>query len=247
MTPTYTPSHFLLDDPLLIRQFLQQHYFGLLLTADLQLSALPFLFEWDQPTGLTGKVYGHMARQNPQLQGLQDGDSVKLVVQGPHAYVAAECYQQQPQVATWNYSLVEVSGKVELLDPRSTLALVRRQQAKANQALPQQVQDGFVSLAAGTDAVAASGPSGRQSNLAYEKQLSAAITGFVVRIESLHAKMKLSQNKTPASRQDVLQFLQQSEQPQTVWQLMQAQGLLAAEAAVNTQNPALGSTKGAVI
>ena len=185
-----------------------------------------------------------MARQNPQLQGLQDGDSVKLVVQGPHAYVAAECYQQQPQVATWNYSLVEVSGKVELLDPRSTLALVRRQQAKANQALPQQVQDGFVSLAAGTDAVAAAG---RQSNLAYEKLLSAAITGFVVRIESLHAKMKLSQNKTPASRQDVLQFLQQSEQPQTVWQLMQAQGLLAAEAAVNTQNPALGSTKGAVI
>ena len=244
MKPTYTPAHYSLDDPLLIRQFLQQHYFGLLLTTDLQLSALPLLFEWDQPTGLTGKVYGHMARQNPQLQGLQDGDSVKLVVQGPHAYVAAECYQQQPQVATWNYSLVEVSGKVELLDTRSTLALVRRQQAKANQALPQQVQDGFVSLAAGTDAVAATG---RQSNLAYEKQLSAAITGFVVRIESLHAKMKLSQNKTPASRQDVLQFLQQSEQPQTVWQLMQAQGLLAAEAAVNTQNPALGSTKGAVI
>ena len=230
MKPTYTPAHYSLDDPLLIRQFLQQHYFGLLLTTDLQLSALPFLFEWDQPTGLTGKVYGHMARQNPQLQGLQDGDKVKLVVQGPHAYVAAECYQQQPQVATWNYSLVEVSGKVELLDTRSTLALVRRQQAKANQALPQQVQDGFVSLAAGTDAVAASG---RQSNLAYEKQLSAAITGFVVRIESLHAKMKLSQNKTPAARQDVLQFLQQSEQPQTVWQLMQAQGLLAADAAPN--------------
>lgn len=244
MTPTYTPSHFLLDDPLLIRQFLQQHYFGLLLTADLQLSALPFLFEWDQPTGLTGKVYGHMARQNPQLQGLQDGDSVKLVVQGPHAYVAAECYQQQPQVATWNYSLVEVSGKVELLDSKSTLALVRRQQAKANQALPQQVQDSLVSLAADTDAVTAAG---RQSDLAYEKQLSAAITGFVVRIESLHAKMKLSQNKTPTARQDVLQFLQQSEQPQTVWQLMQAQSLLAAEAAVNTQNPALGSTKGAVI
>lgn len=230
MTPTYTPAHYLLDDPKLIRQFLQQHYFGLLLTADLQLSALPLLFEWDQPTGLTGSVYGHMARQNPQLQGLQHGDSVKLVVQGPHAYVAAECYQQQPQVATWNYSLVEVSGKVELLDPRSTLALVRRQQAKANQALPQQVQDSFVRLAAGVDPAASAG---RQSNLAYEKQLSAAITGFVVRIETLHAKMKLSQNKTPAARQDVLQFLQQAEQPQTVWQLMQAQGLLAADAAPN--------------
>jgi|GEM_PF-1260955 len=244
MTATYTPAHYLLADPQLIRQFLQQHYFGLLLTADLQLSAIPFLFEWDQPTGLTGSVYGHLAAQNPQLQGLQDGDSVKLVVQGPHAYVAAECYQQQPQVATWNYSLVELTGTVQLLDPKSTLALVRRQQAKANQALPQQVRDGFVSKAAGREPVTATG---RQSNLAYEKQLSAAIKGFAVSIESLHAKMKLSQNKTPAARQDVLQFLQQSEQPQTVWQLMQAQGLLAAEAAVNTQIPALGSTKGAVI
>jgi transcriptional regulator len=228
MKPTYTPAHYSLDDPQLIRQFLQQHYFGLLLTADLQLSALPLLFDWDQPTGLTGTVYGHLAAQNPQLQGLQDGDSVKLVVLGPHAYVAAECYQQQPQVATWNYSLVEIKGSVQLLDAGTTLALVRRQQAKANQALPPQVQDALVSQAAGIDQAASAG---RQSNLAYEKQLSAAITGFAIRIDALHAKMKLSQNKTPAARQDVLQFLQQSEQPQTVWQLMLAQGLLAADAA----------------
>ena len=228
MTPTYTPAHYALDDPQLIRQFLQQHYFGLLLTADLQLSAIPFLFEWDQLTGLTGKVYGHLAAQNPQLQGLQDGDKVKLVVQGPHAFVAAECYQQQPQVATWNYSLVEINGTVQLLDTRNTLALVRRQQAEANRALPQQVQDGLIRQV-GTDSGVTTA---RQSNLAYEKQLSAAITGFVVRIESLHAKMKLSQNKTPAARQDVLQFLQQSERPQTVWQLMQAQGVLATEGAV---------------
>ncbi|MDZ7871127.1 MAG: FMN-binding negative transcriptional regulator [Rheinheimera sp.] len=244
MNPTYTPAHYSLDEPQLVQQFLQQHYFGLLLTADLQLSAIPFLFEWDQPTGLTGTVYGHLATQNPQLRQLKDGDKVKLVVQGPHAFVAAECYQLQPQVATWNYSLVELTGTVQLLDSRSTLALVRRQQAKANQVLPQQVQDWFASQAAGLDPAA---QAGRQSNLAYEKQLSGAITGFAVSIESLHAKMKLSQNKTPAARQDVLQFLQQSERPQTVWQLMQAQGLFAAEAAVNTQNQAISSSKGAAV
>lgn len=243
MNPTYTPAHFSLNDPQLIQQFLQQHYFGLLLTADLQLSAIPFLFEWDQPTGLTGTVYGHLAAQNPQLRQLKDGDKVKLLVQGPHAYVAAECYQQQPQVATWNYSLVEISGTVQLLDTRHTLALVRRQQAKAHQALPQQLQDWFASQAASLDPAA---QGGRQSNLAYEKQLSTAIRGFAVSIESLHAKMKLSQNKTPAARQDVLQFLQQSERPQTVWQLMQAQGLFAAEAAVNTQNQQTGFSQGAV-
>lgn len=242
MTPTYTPAHFALDDPQLIRQFLQQHYFGLLLTTDLQLSAIPFLFEWEQPTSLTGTVYGHLAAQNPQLQGLRNGDKVKLVIQGPHAFVAAECYQQQPQVATWNYSLVEISGTVQLLDTRHTLALVRRQQAEASRSLPPQVQDELTRKVSADSGVATA----RQSNLAYEKQLSAAIRGFAVSIESLHAKMKLSQNKTPAARQDVLQFLQQSERPQTVWQLMQAQGLFAVEAAVNTQNQQPVSGKGAV-
>jgi transcriptional regulator len=224
MIPTYTPAHFSVTDPVLIRQFLQQHYFGLLLSRDLQLSALPLWFDWDSPTALTGTLYCHLARQNPQLAALelamQQGDRVKVVVQGPHAYVAAECYRQQPQVATWNYSLVEISGRVQLLDQSATLALVRKQQAAASRALPQAVQDAFVSMAAEQQ-------SDRATNLAYEKQLSAAIVGIAIEIDTLHAKMKLSQNKKPAQRDEVLQFLQQTEQPQTVWQLMLAQGLIA--------------------
>ena len=221
MIPTYTPAHFAVTEPGLIRQFLQQHYFGLLLTPDLQLSALPLWFDWDSPTALTGTLYCHLARQNPQLvaleQAMQAGDSVKVVVQGPHAYVAAECYREQPQVATWNYSLVEISGTVQLLDQRETLALVRKQQAAASRALPQAVQDAFASMATEQQTE-------RTTNLAYEKQLSAAIVGIAININTLHAKMKLSQNKNQAAREDVLQFLQQTEQPQTVWQLMLAQG-----------------------
>ncbi|RVU35437.1 FMN-binding negative transcriptional regulator [Rheinheimera riviphila] len=224
MVPTYTPAHFSLTDPRLIRQFLQQHYFGLLLTADLQLSALPLWFDWDSPSALTGTLYCHLARQNPQLaaleQAMQQGDSVKVVVQGPHAYVAAECYREQPQVATWNYSLVEISGSLRLLDQSATLALVRKQQAAASRALPQAVQDSFVDRPVAVQAE-------RSNNRSYEKQLSAAIVGLAINIETLHAKMKLSQNKKQAAREDVLQFLQQTEQPQTVWQLMLAQGLIA--------------------
>ena len=220
MVPTYTPAHFSLTEPALIRQFLQQHYFGLLFTHDLQLSALPLWFDWDSPSALTGTLYCHLARQNLQLAALeramQQGDSVKVVVLGPHAYVAAECYREQPQVATWNYSLVEITGSVQLLDQSATLALVRKQQAAASRALPQAVKDAFAGMAAAPQ-------SERATNLAYEKQLSAAIVGVAITIETLHAKMKLSQNKKPAQRDDVLQFLQQTEQPQTVWQLMLAQ------------------------
>ena len=46
----------------------------------------------------------------------------------------------------------------------------------------------------------------RTINLAYEKQLSAAIVGIAININTLHAKMKLSQNKNQAAREDVLQI-----------------------------------------
>jgi transcriptional regulator len=239
---TYTPTHFGCDDTAFIQQFLQQHYFGLLLTSNLQFSALPFLFNWDSPTALTGTVSCHLARQNPQLavleQAMLQGDSVKLVVQGPHAYVAGECYQQQPQVPTWNYSLVEITGTVCLLDQPSTLALVRRQQAAADRALPQAVQAVFAANSLRQKAEHSLGQgSARASQLAYEKQLAAAIVGVSIKIEQVHAKMKLSQNKSAGQRQDVLHFLQQTEhnfghnieqktgQFATVWQLMQQQDL----------------------
>lgn len=245
MQHIYTPPHYALDNPALIRQFLQQHYFGLLLTADLQLSALPFWFDWADDTGLTGTLYAHLAAQNPQLVALQQAahsrQPVKVVIQGPHAFVAAECYRQQPQVATWNYSLIEICGPVRLLESNATLALARKQQAQAYQALPQCVKDQLpVSANTNTNAdatgnvdlpptqPAASGrpPAGRSVQLQYEKQLGAGIVGIAVSIDKLHAKMKLSQNKTPVGRQDVLQFLQQTEQPPTVWQLMQQCGLV---------------------
>ncbi len=215
-TNTYTPAHFGCDDAGFIQQFLQQHYFGLLLSDNLQFSALPFWFDWDTPAALSGTVYCHLARKNPQLLTLQQavaqGSSVKLVIQGPHAYVAAECYQQQPQVATWNYSLVEISGSVQLLESAATLALVRKQQATANSRLPATVQAALVSRR-----------SGRSAMLAYEKQLAGAIVGVAIKINSVNAKMKLSQNKNPEQRQDVVQFLQQTEQQAPLWQLMLAQ------------------------
>lgn len=64
-----------------------------------------------------------------------------MLLQGPHAFVAAECDQQQPQAATWNYSFIEISASVRLLESTAMLALARKQQAQAYQALPQSVKN----------------------------------------------------------------------------------------------------------
>ena len=190
----YLPKHFQTDDPQQIRDFLQHNYFGLLLshTTDLFYSPLPFLFDW-QP-GL-GKAYCHVARNNPQLSQL-DGAAVTVIIQGPHAFVPASCYSQQPAVSTWNYAMVELKGTARLLDNEQTLVLARKQEAHSAPAMVQSSD--------------------------YQQKLVNAIVGVEINLSQVTGRFKLSQNKPKAEQQAVMVHLQQSEQPATVWQMMQA-------------------------
>jgi transcriptional regulator len=190
----YPPPYYHSDDSAQLQAFLQQHYFGLLLSTNGSLSytPLPFLFDW-QSTG--NKAYCHLARNNPQLKQL-DGADVTLVIQGPHAFVPASCYQQQPAVSTWNYAMVELKGIARVLDNEQTLALVRKQEAHSAPAMLQ--------------------------SAAYQQQLVKAIVGVEISLSSVSGRFKLSQNKAPAERQAVIDYLQQTEQPATVWQMMQS-------------------------
>lgn len=189
----YLPKHFQSEDLDQIRSFLQQHYFGLLLSnsPDLYYSPLPFLMDW-QNDHLT--VFCHLARNNPQLKQLNE-QQVQIVIMGPHAFVAADCYGDEQAVSTWNYSLVELKGTAFTLDTEQTLALVRRQESFS---APDMLQSAD-----------------------YQQKLVNGICGVRIEISSVVGKMKLSQNKSAEQRQKVGDYLQATEQPQSVWQLMQ--------------------------
>lgn len=189
----YPPPYFQTDDKARIQAFLQQHYFGLLLShnGSIAYSPLPFLFDWQ---GDTGKAYCHLARNNPQLAQLESAE-VTIVIQGPHAFVPASCYQQQPAVSTWNYTLVELKGIARLLDSEQTLALVRRQEAHSAPGMLQSAD--------------------------YQQQLVKAIVGVEISLTQVKGRFKLSQNKAAPEQQAVISYLQQAEQPATVWQMMQ--------------------------
>lgn len=192
----YPPPYYVCHDVARLQAFLQQHYFGLLLTSHTGLSytPVPFLFDW-QP-GL-GKAYCHLARSNPQL-GQLDGAQVSIIIQGPHAFVPASCYSQQPAVSTWNYALVELTGTARVLNTEQTLALVRQQETHSAPAMLQAAD--------------------------YQQKLVKAIVGVEISLSSLSGRFKLSQNKPAAEQQAVMAHLQQTEQPTTVWQLMQQVG-----------------------
>lgn len=189
----YLPKHFQSEDLEQIRSFLQQHYFGLLLSnsPELYYSPLPFLMDW-QDDHLT--VFCHLARNNPQLKQLNE-QQVQIVIMGPHAFVAADCYGDEQAVSTWNYSLIELKGTAFTLDTEQTLALVRRQESFS---APDMLQSAD-----------------------YQQKLVNGICGVRIEISSVVGKMKLSQNKSAEQRQKVGDYLQATEQPQSVWQLMQ--------------------------
>jgi transcriptional regulator len=193
----YLPKDFQTDDPQQIRDFLQHNYFGLLLshTTDLFYSPLPFLFDW-QNDQLT--AHCHMARNNPQLKQL-DEQQVQIVIMGPHAFVAGDCYGEEQAVSTWNYSLVELKGKAFSLDKEQTLELARRQESFSAPAMLQSKD--------------------------YQQKLVNGICGVRIEVNSWLGKMKLSQNKSASQRQKVGDYLKATEQPQSVWQLMQQLGL----------------------
>ena len=193
----YLPKHFQTEDSQQIREFLQQHYFGLLLSSapELHYTPLPFLFDW-QDNQLT--AHCHMARNNPQLQQLHE-QQVQIVIMGPHAFVAGDCYGEEQAVSTWNYSLVELKGRAFTLDNEQTLALARRQESYS---APQM-----------------------QQSADYQQKLVKGICGVRIEVSSWLGKLKLSQNKSAAQRQKVGDYLKSTEQPQSVWQLMQQLGL----------------------
>ena len=192
----YPPPYYHSDDSTQLRAFLQQHYFGLLLSSggSLSYTPLPFLFAWHSAGD---KAFCHLARHNPQLKQL-DGAEVTIIIQGPHAFVPASCYQQQPAVSTWNYAMVELKGIARVLDTEQTLALVRKQEAHSAPAMAQAAQ--------------------------YQQRLVKAIVGVEISLSSVTGRFKLSQNKAATEQQAVIAHLQQSEQPVTVWQMMQQVG-----------------------
>lgn len=192
----YPPPYYQTDDRRHLQAFLQQHYFGLLLSnsGGLNFTPLPFLFEWQ---GEAAKAYCHLARNNPQLKHL-DGAEVSIIIQGPHAFVPASCYQQQPAVSTWNYALAELTGTARLLDLQQTLALVRKQEAHSAPGMLQAAD--------------------------YQQKLVQAIVGVEIDISQMRGRFKLSQNKSASEQQRVIAHLQQVEQPGSVWQLMQQAG-----------------------
>ena len=191
----YVPRNMRMLDPQILQQFMERYDFGLLLSRDLQVSHLPFVYQLassgQDPESDLGYLVGHMARANPQWK-ICDGNQVSVVFNGPHAYISPTWYGQPPAVPTWNYAAVQCFGVFELCTTQETpqaLAEIVQQHE------PQLLQD----KALMPDA--------------YIDKLSKAIVAFRIRLTAIQGKEKLGQHKTQTEQQGVYRGLRDSEHP----------------------------------
>lgn len=192
----YLPKAFALDDPEVVARLLREEAFALLVTADaeagIQASHLPLRVAFDT-AGAPARVFGHLARANPQCAAIARaaaaGSEVLAVFGGPHAYISPSHYRPGPAVPTWNYLAVELRGRLRLIEePEAVLAELRGLVGdyEAGRAEPWSLEGQDPDFLA--------------------KQLR-GILAFELPRPRVAAKAKLSQNRSAEDRAGVLQGL----------------------------------------
>jgi transcriptional regulator len=193
----YLPTHFemgALDD---VAAFVQQAGAADLVTVredgHPESTLVPVLWDRsgsDPEAGRFGRLLAHVARMNPQWDGVRDGQRCLAVVHGAQAYISPSWYAAKAEhgrvVPTWNYSAVHLSGSIELVDDADELRdLVGwlTDHHERDRPDPWSVDDAPSAYVAG--------------------QLR-AIRGVVVHLDRVEAKAKLSQNRSRADRDGVV-------------------------------------------
>jgi len=187
----YTPQKFKVDDREVIREFINNNSFGLLLSVGdgvIHDTHTPFIISEDGQ-----QLLGHIAKANAQWNDWGEGSAAKVIFSGPHAYVSPHYYESEFAVPTWNYTAVSISGRINVIeDSEAKLDFLDRLTA-ANE-----TSDSPWTL--------------DRSDERYLKLL-AGIVVFSVSIDSIEASFKLNQNKSIEDQQKVVTSLTETGCP----------------------------------
>src|SRR4051812_6000079 len=172
--PLYTPQTFLGDEAQALR-LIREHAFATLITTvdggDPHVTHIPMLLE-------DGWLAAHMARANPHWRAFGEGRT-GAVFHGPHTYISPRWdVEPEKNVPTWNYAVVHVHGRPEMLPdasvPEHIVHLTELFEQGAWTPAPQKIA-----------------------------QLAPGVVGFRLKPQRIETKVKMNQNRTPADRAKV--------------------------------------------
>ncbi len=179
----YLPDDFRLTDELLIRDVIAKHPLATFATNSPNgpdISHLPLVLR-DEDDGLI--LYGHFARANPHWKALDGKTAAIAVFTGAQGYISPGYYPTKSEtgkvVPTWNYIVVHARGIPKRLEhgahSRGAIDLLTDTMEQSRPA-PWNVADAPES---------------------YTESMMRGIVAFRMVVDTLDAKAKLSQNKSP--------------------------------------------------
>lgn len=186
----YIPDIYKHHDPQEIRDFLDANAFGILVThknGKTCATHIPLLLG----KNTEGKeiLHGHISKANEQVAHLENNTEVLCIFNGPHCYISASWYDFE-EVSTWNYTAVQIRGKLRLLDKDGLYASVKTLMDRYEE--PQENPIKMESLSEKT-----------------MKQIN-GIIGFEIDITSIEAVKKMSQNRDTKNHAAIVDRLREN-------------------------------------
>lgn len=192
---TYNPPRFQAKNKLDALDFMAVNSFATVITVfenNPTISQLPLTIE---VRGDDIFLIGHLAKQNPHANIISKS-KVTVLFHGAHTYITPVWYAEN-DVPTWNYSSIQVTGDVELIED--------------NQGL-------IDCLKVLTDDTEKKYPNGWDFFIPEDLQgpaLTKAIVGFKIKVCEMSFKQKLSQNRSANDRRGILHGLAQRTDAQS--------------------------------
>ncbi|MRJ76587.1 FMN-binding negative transcriptional regulator [Aeromicrobium sp. SMF47] len=173
------------DDEQVVRRIIAENPWGMIVShhdGDLVASHYPMLLDEDAD-GLT--IVTHVGRPDEQLHGLGESE-VLLVFQGPHGYISPSWYAPAAgRIPTWDFSTVHCHGTPQVLGEEENLAVLTQLTAHFEQHVEH--------------------PAWLDQELG--ARAAKGTVGLRIPVDRFTAKVKMSQDKDPATVQSVIDHL----------------------------------------
>lgn len=180
----HNPKH-ASTDPQIVRQLIRENPWAIIVSAsngELIASHYPVLLDEHSPELA---VFTHVGRPDDQLHGFGE-DEVLLIVQARHGYISPSWYAPgATRAPTWNFSAAHCYGTPQILGEQANLAVLTRlvEHFERHVGQPMFLDPG------------------------YGLPLSRGTVGLRIPITRFICKLKLSQDKDPVTRQQVIAAL----------------------------------------
>ncbi|WP_203333573.1 FMN-binding negative transcriptional regulator [Planococcus beigongshangi] len=189
----YIPKFYKITDVEEIREFVQHHSFGTLVSTRKGRPIATHLPLQLIQEGDNYYITGHMAYGNPQWRTFESSEEVLVMFQGPHAYISSSWYEQE-NVPTWNYQAVHLYGAAQILDEEElkqdlTRLMETYEKHRENPVLWEKLSPSLL-----------------------EKELK-GIVGFKIKVNEIQAAYKMSQNRNDTDYRNIIEQLQKEENP----------------------------------